>query len=287
MPLLIQHFNRALRTHTPNEMDAPRHNRRLVGDGLPERFSQSIAWPPTLTIARCLPIQFGRLVLVHIPPLKLRREILCRFHRIEMNLLPHRLIPYPMQPFHIAVAFRFAHRNEDGFDANVQTQTYDLSKMMWHSATAIKRGIVVHLQTLRNPPCFPDFFEVGGHALLRLVRKNRLDASARFQIDDMKDIHFRAPVQKSLCTIHCLDRVRRGWARLGIERFCLRGSAAFEYTRYAQHSLDSRDRWHQSQTIGPPQFAPCRAHAPQSPTTFLHSPIGAYDQTTHRWQICV
>src|SRR3989304_9279683 len=161
MPALIQHFNQAFLAHTPNEMDASRHNRQLVGESPPERFGQPITWSPTLTSARRLPMQFGRLILVHIPTSKLRREVLRRFHRIEMHLLPHGFVPHAMQLFHITVAFRFAYRNEEGLDADVQTQTYDLSKMMWHPATAIKRGLVVHLQTLRNPPCFPDLFKVG------------------------------------------------------------------------------------------------------------------------------
>ena len=72
-------------------------------------------------------VQFGRIVVVHVPVLKLVTRGLHLFKGAEVLAVIKGLAPQMIEAFDGAIAFGFAHRQEDQLHADAQTQPHELA----------------------------------------------------------------------------------------------------------------------------------------------------------------
>ena len=101
------------------------------------------------------PVQEGRRIVGHIPLDKGRTGSAHASERSKPAALPEGVRPQAVQFFDLAIAFGFGDGQEDQFDAQVQTQSDELSEEARGFVAATKRGVVVELQKVRNSQGFP------------------------------------------------------------------------------------------------------------------------------------
>lgn len=106
---------------------------------------------------------------------------------------------FTLQPLDHAIVLRFANRQEDRFDPDVQTQPYKGAKDSWHFGGASEGRVVVYLQPIRYPQRLPGGQRVHPHRRADLVAAQGLRERLCLQICtvDNKDLGTTRQVARS------------------------------------------------------------------------------------------
>jgi len=130
-----------------------------------------------------------------VPRQKLRTLALKRFERSEVILAPEAARPELVEPFHERIAFGFAGRNEDQFDAQVESQAYEPPPGAGRFAQAGEGGVVIDLQEVRHAQRGADLQEMGADRGGALIAAAALLQGMGLQIHSVKHEHLLSPLQ--------------------------------------------------------------------------------------------
>src|SRR5574341_1998280 len=188
VPRFVEDGDRAIGLDLANDMDPTSGNRQGIGQMRDLFGRQTMKCFATLRLLRRGVDQKRWYILVQIPMNEGWTGATNVRERAEVSAFPERMSPQAIQFFDLAVVLRLCHRQEDQFDAQIQTQPYELPENARCFVPAAEGRIVVELQKLRDSQGFPGLQAVFSNRFVAFVARNGLCASARVQIQCMKGI---------------------------------------------------------------------------------------------------
>ena len=187
-PRFVEEGDRAIGLDLANEMDPTSGNRQGIGQMRDLFGSQTMKSFATLRLLRRGIDQRRWYILVQIPMDEGWTAATNVGERVEVSALPERMAPQAIQFFDLAVVLGLCDRQEDQFDAQIQTQANELPENARCFVPATESCIVVELQKMRNSQGFPGLQAMFPDRFEAFVEGNGLCASARAQIQGMKGI---------------------------------------------------------------------------------------------------
>lgn len=155
----------------------------------------------------------------------------------EVSAFPEGMPPQAVEFFDFAIVLGLSDRQEDQFDAQRQTQSYELPEDARRFVATAEGGIVVELQKVRDSQGFPGVEAVCPNRLVAFVDGNRLRASACAQIQRMKGIDLGTVFEIPTGPIQGVQSARQHLQGSGkMHPFRLAGFG--NHATRAQHALD-------------------------------------------------
>ena len=154
-PRFVEHCKGTIGLDLANEMNSTSRNWQRI-----RQLHHLSGGQPTMGFA-ALRLVGGHLaqhrwpIVRHIPADKCRTGPTHLPERSKPASLPEGLSPQAVQLFDLAIAFGFSDWQEDQFDAQIQTQSDELSENAWRFVAATKSRVVVELQKLGDSKGFP------------------------------------------------------------------------------------------------------------------------------------
>ena len=179
LPRFVKNGNRAIGLDLANEMDPSRGNRQRILQRQGLFGAQATNGFVLLCFSGSRIDQDWRYILRHIPMDEGRTGAMDLSEGGEPSAFPESVSPQAVQFFDFAIALGLGNRQEDKFDAQIQTQPNELPEDARRFVAAAESGIVVELQKLRDSQGFPGVYGVHPNCLVTFVGGNRLSASAR------------------------------------------------------------------------------------------------------------
>lgn len=160
-PRFVEDGDGAIGLDLANEMDPSSGNRQGIGQLRDLSGSQTMNCFTTLRLLRRAVDQKRWYILVQIPMNEGWTAATNVSEGGEVSALPERMAPQTVQFFDFAIVFGLCDRQEDQFDAQIQTQAHELPENAGCFVSAAEGRIVVELQNCGIPrvfqawrPCF-------------------------------------------------------------------------------------------------------------------------------------
>ena len=240
-PGFVEDGDRAIGLDLAKEMDPSSGNRQRIGQ-LQDLFgSQAMNAFVPLCLLRSHLVQKRWCILGHIPIDEGWTGTTDLCEGGEASALPKGARPQAVQFFDLAIVLGLSDRQEDQFDAQRQTQPYELPEDARRFVPAAEGSIVVELQKVRDSQGFPSVEAVCPNRLVAFVDGNRLRASACAQIQCMKGIDLETLFEIPACPIQRMQSARhhlQGFGEVCPSRLDRSGNQ----TTLAQYSFDGGER---------------------------------------------
>lgn len=187
-PRFIEKSDRAIGLDLANEVDPTSGNWQGVGQMRDLFGSQAMKYFATLRLLRRGVDQKWWYILGQIPMNEGWTAATNVSEGGEVSALPEGMAPQTVQFFDFAIVLGLCDRQEDQFDAQIQTQANELPENARCFVPAAEGRIVVELQKLRDSQAFPGLEAVFSDRFVAFVESNGLCAGACVQIQRMKGI---------------------------------------------------------------------------------------------------
>src|SRR6266540_1139785 len=276
-PRLVQHAHLALCCYQPQKMHPTGRERQFARQHSDLLCRQLPSPGVRLRLSWCRSLQRWWMVALGIEPHELWR---CPSHPsqvVEAMRAPEGLAPQPMQPLDDTVALGFADRQEDWFDADVQTQTHKGTKHPWHLVATVEGCVVVQLQSRGQSQPLPGRERVRAHGGTTLVGVQSLIERTCLHIHSVKDEQLGTACQVARSPVHRVQHVGRGRCRL-------REVAALGRTRMVnkigivQDTFDSCKRGDAPEQVSLAQFVLDGLRTAQADASLLQALPGRHNQ---------